>query len=186
MRTSQVIILTILSGLLLSASCKKHVIKPADQLSLLPLATQTGARTIGCLVNGQAFVPKDRSIIEGPDMQCNYILLNGGYYFTLSFSNDNSGQVKGLGIRTDSLAIAQGQNYKLVSHAVGNADGIYFLIGPENRDYVTNPSVTGVLTITKLDPVMQIVSGTFYFKAINAPGDTVNVTDGRFDMPYTR
>ncbi|MDB5131718.1 MAG: hypothetical protein JWR02_1467 [Mucilaginibacter sp.] len=186
MKTSRIITIAILSGLLLSASCKKHVVQPVNQLSLLPPATQTGARTFGCLVNGKAFVPENRSIIEGPDMQCNYILLNGGYYFTLALSNNDNGLVKGMWVKTDSLAIAQGQTYKLITYAMGDADASYYLLGNDNRSYITNTTVSGVLTITKLDPATQIVSGTFYFKAVNAPGDTVSVTDGRFDMPYTR
>jgi hypothetical protein len=185
MKAFPIITITILSGFLLSASCKKHAVQPVNQLSLLPPATQTGAGTFGCLVNGVAFVPKNRSIIEGPHLQCNYIFLNGGYYFTLALGNNDNGLGKGIGIRTDSLAIAQGQAYKLKTYAMGNADASYFLVGKDNRNYVTNDVVSGVLTITKLDPAMQIVSGTFYFKAINAPGDTVSVTSGRFDMPYT-
>jgi hypothetical protein len=186
MKAFTIISITVLSSLLLSASCKKHAVQPVNQLSLLPAATQTGAHTIGCLVNGQAFVPKNASIIQGPDIQCNYILLNGGYYFTLGFGNNDNGLVKGLRIGTDSLAIAQGQTYGLTTNTIGNANGEYFLLGTYNKDYLTNNILGGNLTITKLDPVTQIVSGTFYFKAINAPGDTVSVTDGRFDMPYTR
>jgi hypothetical protein len=186
MKLIRSIALPVLSLIILSSSCKKHVIKPVDQLSLLPPATQTGARTFGCLVNGQAFVPKDRSIIEGPLLQCNYIFLNGGYYFLLALVNSNNGLVQGVRVATDSLAIAQGQSYKFAIYRKGNADAAYNLTGTQNRSYVTNTTVSGYLTITKLDPIMQIVSGTFYFKGINAPGDTVNVTDGRFDMPYTR
>jgi len=185
MKISRIITLILLSGSLFFSSCKKHVVKPVDQLSLLPPATQTGAGTFGCLVNGQAFIPKDRSIIEGPLLQCNYILLNGGYYFQLVLVNSVNGLVTGMRVGTDSLAIAQGQNYHLITSGMGNADAAYNLTGTENRSYVTSSSVSGILTITKLDPVNQIVSGTFYFKAINAPGDTVNVTNGRFDMPYT-
>jgi hypothetical protein len=162
------------------------VIQPADQLSLLPPATQTGARTFGCLVNGQAFVPKNQSIIEGPLLQCNYIFLNGGYYFTVSLVNSSNGLAQGMRVATDSLAIAQGQSYKFSIYGNGNADAAYNLNGTENRSYKTTEATSGFLTITKLDPIMQIVSGTFYFKAVNAPGDTVRVTDGRFDMLYTR
>jgi hypothetical protein len=100
MKIPGIITLTILSALLLSASCKKHVVKPADQLSLLPPATQTGARTFGCLVNGLAFVPKNQSIIEGPDMQCNYIFLNGGYYFLVGIVNSHNGLAQGTVIKS--------------------------------------------------------------------------------------
>jgi hypothetical protein len=47
--------------------------------------------------------------------------------------------------------------------------------------------ITGQLTITHFDKQKQIVSGTFYFDAVETTkGDTVNVTDGRFDKNYTQ
>ena len=53
--------------------------------------------------------------------------------------------------------------------------------------YWTDSIITGQLTITHFDQQKQIVSGTFYFDAVEATsGDTVHVTDGRFDMNYTQ
>src|SRR5471030_2994923 len=100
------IILPIFSLIILSSSCKKHVIQPADQLSLLPAATQTGANTFGCLVNGQVFVPKNRSFLVGPIMQCNYIYTSGGYYFEVSGGNNNSSWYPvAIFVQTDSLTV---------------------------------------------------------------------------------
>lgn len=44
----------------------------------------------------------------------------------------------------------------------------------------------GILTVKKLDTINQIISGTFWFTAVNSNGDTVKITDGRFDVYYTR
>jgi len=174
---------------LLFYSCKKHVIQPQDQLSLLPPATQTGANTFGCLVNGQAFLPGG-SIFAGPHLQCNYIYTAGGFYFTVSGSNkDSKGTITDITVRTDSLAVSDGQIIKLTNYNVpGKADGDYSIInsvGQVNM-YATNDVVTGQLKISRLDDSKQIVSGTFYFNAINTAGDTVKITDGRFDMLYTK
>ena len=188
MKTSRIITLTVLSGLLLSAACKKHVIKPVDQLSLLPPATQTGANTFGCLVNGQAFVPGG-SVFSGAHFQCNYIYTANGFHLTVAADNenDNNTQLKGVIVGTDSLAIVQGQTLVFKTFAPGNADASYTIYPTIGQiRYVTNNTVSGELTITKLDSVKQIVSGTFYFNAINIAGETVSVTDGRFDMQYTR
>jgi len=189
MKTLHSILLILLSFTLLSSSCKKHVIQPVNQLSLLPPATQTGANTFGCLVNGQAFVPKNRSILQGPILQCNYIYTTGGYHLTVAGGNKNSdGSITDIVVGTDSLAVAQGETLTFKTFVTGNAQASYTLFyytGGEN-DYETNNTVYGQLTITKLDPVKQIVSGTFYFNAVNSAGDTVKITDGRFDMPYTR
>jgi hypothetical protein len=174
---------------LFSFSCRKHIIPPVDQLSLLPTATQTGANTFGCLVNGQAFVPKNQNILEGPDLQCNYIYTAGGYHLTVAGGNKNrDGSITDIVVGTDSLAIAEGEILTLKTFVSGNAEASYtlfFYSGGEN-DYETNNIVTGQLTITRLNTVKQIVSGTFYFNAVNRTGDTVKITNGRFDMPYTR
>ncbi|GAB2858733.1 Riean_0653 family protein [Hymenobacter ruber] len=45
----------LLAALLGLSQCKK---KDPDPASQLPPATQTGANTFGCLVNGQAYTPK--------------------------------------------------------------------------------------------------------------------------------
>jgi len=188
MKTLYPILLIVFSFTLLSSSCKKHVIQPVNQLSLLPPATQTGANTFGCLINGQAFVPKNQNILEGPNLQCNYIYTAGGYYFSASGSNKNSnGTLTSVIVETDSLAIAQGQTLTFRTSASGNANAACALFPNYTIvQYFTSNSVTGELTISKLDPAKQIVSGTFYFNAVSSTGDTVKITDGRFDMPYTR
>lgn len=190
MKASQITLLAFLSGLLLSASCKKHVVPPVDQLSLLPPATQTGARTFGCLVNGRAFVPKNRSFLEGPIMQCNYIYTSGGFYFDVSGGNDNSnGTPVSILIQTDSLAIKEGQTLPLTGYATaGEASGTYITSASSVSPLLyfhTNSNVGGQVSITHMDTIKQIVSGTFYFTAVTN-GDTVKITNGRFDMPYTR
>jgi hypothetical protein len=180
-------VLLIFSFILLSGSCKKNVITPQEELSKLPPATQTGANTFGCLVNGHALVPGG-SLFSGAHTQCNYIFTAGGYHLTIEGDADNNSQIKQILIETDSLAVTQGQSLTFKAYASGNADAFYDLItstGSQNK-YRTTNTISGQLTITKLDPIKQIVSGTFYFKAINISGDTVKVTDGRFDMLYTR
>jgi hypothetical protein len=141
------------------------------------------------LIDGKAFVPKNRSILQGPLIQCNYIYTAGGYNFTVGGSNEDNNIVKDVIIRTDALAIAEGQSIKLTSYnVVGKADGDYTIINAPSYlyYYYTNETLTGQLTITKLDPVKQIVSGTFYFNVLNITGDTVKITNGRFDMLYTK
>ena len=60
------IALLVLSFILLSSSCKKQIVQPVNELSLLPAATQTGAGTFGCLLNGVAFVPKKPDFLRNP------------------------------------------------------------------------------------------------------------------------
>ena len=162
--------------IVLSSSCKKHVVKPVDLLSQLPPATQTGARTFGCLINGQKFVPENIAFLEGRKLQCNYIYTKGGYYLTIGGSNKNKdGSITGIILETDSLSTSEGQILSLTKYATaGMAYGSYNVFSyPAIPFYHTNLERTGQLTITHLDTVKQIVSGTFYFTAVNSLNDTV-------------
>lgn len=63
--------------------------------------------------------------------------------------------------------------------------GEYFIIS-FNGDvkYTTTNVSIGELKITKLDTQQKIISGTFWYDAINASGEKVEVREGRFDMRY--
>ena len=117
-------------------------------------------------------------------MNCNYIYTNGGYYFNVSGGNNNSdGNPVAILVQTDSLSISEGQTIKLTEVISGNAFGEYYI---DNPPYYTNNTLTGELNITRFDSIKQIVSGSFYFNVLDNTGDTVKITNGRFDMPYTR
>lgn len=70
----------------------------------------------------------------------------------------------------------------------GKAYGDYgiYKTGVNPVHYITNKLYTGELNIEKLDSVQQIIYGTFWFNGVNDKGDTVKVTDGRFDMHYVK
>jgi uncharacterized protein DUF6252 len=184
--------LTFLFFILFSfASCRKH--KPINPVDQLPAATQTGANTFGCLINGQVFLPKGPSL--SPILQCAYQYLNTdyskGYFFQLSAGNkNNSSDVFGIGIFTDSLAIKEGV-YTLAENQKGNAYGLYSRFQEQGNVVkstilYTKSNLPGQVIITKLDEINQIVSGSFWFSVINDSGDTLKITDGRFDMQFTK
>lgn len=50
--------------------------------------------------------------------------------------------------------------------------------------FETTNTVTGELKITKLNTQQRIISGTFWYDAINPKGDIVKIREGRFDMHY--
>lgn len=171
------------------SSCKKKQEEiPKTELEKLPPATQVGANTFGALVNGQAFMPYSKALFAST-YQCNYIFTNGGYYFTVGASNDNNYEyLTNIMLGTTKLPIAEGQIFKFNNYNEdGKAFGTYSIIySVTTNEYKTNNIVNGQLYISKLDQTKQIVSGTFFYKAINIKGDTVKVTDGRFDMKYTQ
>ncbi len=64
---------------------------------------------------------------------------------------------------------------------------LYSKYKPGSADYITNSKFNGSINITRLDRVNKIVAGTFEFTAeyMNGSGETVKVTDGRFDINWS-
>lgn len=173
--------------LLTSSHCKKN--RPSNPIDQLPPETQTGANTFGCLVNGQVFKPGGAQL-SGGSLSCNYQYLNGGFYFTLSAVKQPGGSSTqtSVSLFTDSLKINEGEKLILINRAKGKPYGQYLGTGTNINDWLHETSVnsTGELWIKKLDPVNQIVSGTFWFDAVNANGQKVEIREGRFDVRYTQ
>lgn len=181
--------------ILISFQCRKHKSNPPTELSKLPPETQTGAQTFGCLVNGKAFLPKGPSLNPILLSYYEYIYPNSpqGYVFQVAANDKSKGDnLFSIAVGGDSIKIATvPQIIDLRSSSRGNGTGMYYksifngTISSVNR-YITNDVVGGQLTITRFDSANQIVAGTFWFNAIAENRDTVKITNGRFDMHYTR
>ncbi|MDP1763189.1 MAG: DUF6252 family protein [Sediminibacterium sp.] len=180
------------SFVLLSSSCRKN--KPVNPIDQLPPETQTGANTFGCLVDGEVFKPGGAQL-SGGSLGCNYQFLgtgaNGGYYFRLSGVKGSGNNQTAVGLFTDSLKIQEGVKYLLDSSEKGKAYSHYSNLanGSSQNEWFYKTKKTnfgGELWIKKLDTVNQIVSGTFWFDAVNANGQKVQIREGRFDVRYTR
>lgn len=178
-------LLLLLLAILLSFQCRKN--KNGDPADQLPPETQTGAGTFGCMVNGKLFQPKG-SPFGGPVLSCAYQYIDGGYYFQLKARQDVENGLLSIGIFTDSLAISQGKTIRLFEQFnSGKAYALHgrYISGTPGNLYSTGSSGTGELHITKFDETARIVSGTFWFDAVNENGEKVEVRQGRFDVQYT-
>jgi hypothetical protein len=171
-----------LSVLLLGQlSCKK------DSGDQLPAATQTGAQTLGAMVNGQVFVAKNGSAEAGGGG----IAIEAVYNPAANQSNPlqcSAYNLQAVGrpgiLFTSTIPLQQGQTYNLqvVGSPTSNAGSLtasYFYKG--DYYYIVAP-LTGQLTIIRLDLTAKIFSGSFAFQAANSRGEQVTVTDGRFDL----
>ena len=175
---------------LTSIQCRKN--KPANPVDQLPPATQIGANTFGCLVDGKVFMPKGLGL--SPTLTCYYQYIYypspTGYVFQIKAKNTNSPSIfQSINILVDSLKLIDGKTYILEESIKGHSRGNYVKSRTDNtsyENYLTFHPNSGQLIITKFDEINQIVSGTFWFNAVNSNGDTVRVTDGRFDMRYTK
>lgn len=153
---------------------------PVTELSKLPPATQTGANKVGCLLDGKAFLPGNYN----NSTNCFYQLVDGKYYFVMTFNHkDSNFNLSSLIIGTEAKQISQNQNYDLLEQIPGNTYAGYSFnaLNPTT----TTHTHTGKLTITKLDPVNQIVSGTFWYDILDHEGKLHQIRDGRFDFKYT-
>ncbi|RYE58268.1 MAG: hypothetical protein EOP48_03885 [Sphingobacteriales bacterium] len=148
---------------------------PIDQL---PPVTQVGANKVGCLIDGEVFLPDSRP----NSTNCFYQLVDGEYYFALALSKrDSFNNLIALNLGTNSKQIAQGEQYQLLEYISGNASAAYIFNLTES---FTNNINTGNLTITRLTD--QFVSGTFWFDVEDSNGVVHRVREGRFDMQYTQ
>ena len=170
------ILLLLLTTFTLSC-CNNDDDKPQNPIGQLPPATQTGANTFGCLINGEPFVVSNTSnqtaIYQGGG------LLIGGQ----KSINNNFSQVSIFISETNiGEIISENNSYILNSNSVPKGE---YYIENQNCFYFTSSNYSGSITITKLDNINFIVSGTFEFKSIsdNCEG-IINITNGRFDLQY--
>ncbi len=182
------ILLLTLFTMLTAGSCKKECTDPICQL---PPATQTGANTMGCLINGKPWLPDTRDNGSMPQLMPIYIgtyniktQLYGEFY--RQYKGDNQAvrifikNFVGVGIyimdSTSNIIGGPGTTGVLRNHFNFSENNL-------RKEYLTNEIYQGNVTISRFDEIQRIVSGTFSFKAqnLNGTGDTVVISNGRFD-----
>lgn len=164
--------------LIVLTSCEDGFIARKESL---PPITQTGANTVGCLVNGKVFLPHQRGINAA--VNCFYQYSDGNYYFTLAFGDTREG-IEDVNIFVAKTTLVAGQKYELnqgYGTEIGGGAEYYFDL---NNKYNTNKMNKGELKITRIDVKESIISGTFWFDAVNAKGEKVEIREGRFDWNY--
>ena len=165
---------------LLLAACKK------DEMKLLPDATQTGANTMGVIVNDKAWEANGGTGFQPAKP------VDGGYLAPTSFDKSRhnviveSTRKNGTGFQIYLRDVSKPGEYLLstTTNLFGGElrqpqnYGAYYIPG---KLYMTTSRYTGKVIITRADTVNKIVSGIFAFKAEHGK-DTVTITNGRFDV----
>ena len=172
-------LLVLVTGLLLGT---------CSQQEPLPKDTQTGQNTLGCLINGKAYIPDGGKPFSGIKP------VNGGF---LQMYNPIR---LGINVRCysqDKQRLTLYLNdYKLGKHPLNRNPGtipaaLYATLdandyglyeSSEGDAHATSSVHTGYINLTKADTTTGIVSGTFEFQAATLDGKTVYVTNGRFDV----
>jgi hypothetical protein len=175
-------------------SCKKDEPKPEDAL---PPATQTGANTFGCLIDGKPWIPNGGgwfSLIDPiyayysipidsrADKKDKYNIYIGLYsnrqdigtnmeiYVTNVFQKGKYDLASNIDLR---------DNYP-ESYAYYEVESMY---PNQERFYITTSQVIGHVNFTVADTITSKFAGTFEFDAIDKnSGKIIKITNGRFDI----
>lgn len=167
-------------------SCKSDddSTNPIDQL---PPATQTGANTFGCLINGEPFNTRGAPFgppSKGASYQYVYDFTNQSSYYNFQVYGNNRETTIGVSINIifSNYEDLQVGSYLLSIESAENIWGMgsYLKSGDV---YDTSYLNTGYINIAYLDYENRIVSGTFEFN-VDVNGDVYHVTDGRFDFNF--
>jgi hypothetical protein len=162
------------SFILLASQCKndddnKTPLAPIDQL---PPPTQEGKYTFGCLVNGEAWIPRTTT-----DMVAIY------QQGVLSIGADVDSKEESIIFVIRDTSIITDKIYTLNDPPITEAK-FYSVEGTVWCDYNSDDTINGYITLSRFDKINYIISGQFKFTTVNSDCDTIRVTDGRFDMKY--
>ena len=169
MKTLKKISFTLLV-LLFTISCKKDD---------LPKATQEGKNMMAAKIDGKTWIKTAcwSCIGAGSGLSASY----GNNFFSTRgeqfINKDNNNSVIGIFLVGNKL-----DEY----FANGGTNFIEFNDYAHNKFYITTKLSTGTITVTKLDFLKKIISGTFNGKVENKndSNDIVSITDGRFDVTF--
>ena len=162
-------------------ACKKDKTETTE-LSKLPAATQTGANTFGCLVNGKAWVAQrnDCSIFCPLSLKVMYDGNNGGNLSITGFNiNINEGIDQGIIIGLDSTDFKS--NFIFNASTANNIGFTYINNSIYTRSWDSLIVCTGSVKLTSYNFQTGIISGTFDFSLTKPNSPTIIVTNGRFD-----
>jgi hypothetical protein len=163
----------------MGVQCKEDDDSYAKELAKLPPYTKKGYNTFGCLINGKAFPQSS----EGYHQKQVYYY-NGELHINYSTMFNSFDANEAITVRTNKIhkegaftiePILGEDQFTVIT---GGDDGFYSTIlfqSPIER--------RAAITITRLDSINHIISGTFSFKARSIQSDKeVSVEHGRFDI----
>ena len=182
MKTYHSLFLILIASLTMIASCKKENTLEVE-LAKLPPATQTGANTFGCLINGKVFIPKGYNGTGTPNPKITYnIGVNGLPVFSIEAKRmTNNHEFEG-GVLISFQNIKDTAQYVYPKNFNFSVGWPTLLNSCGTVAFDSTILKMGEAFFTRYDPVNRIFSGTFHCKFKTLTCDTVFITDGRFDF----
>jgi hypothetical protein len=180
--------LIFLALILLSlTACKKdkHINgtgTPPPQQQQLPPITTEGKNTFGCLVNGNVWLP------EVTPYQMFVYPLTSSYNPNIGLDVKATKNIDNQIYEGTSLQIINLDDtgvFILDSNLPIGSYGVYYDLS-KGCNYTTDSIQIGTVEILKLDTSNKIIAGTFEMKLWKNGCDTINITEGRFDVKYAQ
>ena len=165
-------------ALVLLTQCSKCKDDPAP-IAQLPPATQTGANTLGCLVNGQPWTPQGNS--GSSNFSIVYDQALGASFDLQAYRYQQVPTDNYQNLIMDGSRLRGPKTYDLRDSLDTRVSWYNRLTGCYLNSRDSGTYCKGTLAITKLDLQAGIIAGTFSFTLAKPGCDTVRVTDGRFD-----
>lgn len=168
-----------ISIVFLLASCDLLFEGPQTELEKLPPVSQSGDWNFGCLVNGKANVVNNSMLMRAETRENQFL-------FTFTKTEDNrvwSDEISTIGFElTEPLSIDV--PYSLAFDSLFKAKYTEYEKGDPICVYNHQQVYSGEITFSRIDRTEYIVAGTFNFSAENDSCQTLEVTEGRFDIHY--
>ena len=160
--------------LTLLPACEKE---PLDTLDELVPATQEGANTLGCLIDGEVFYNRGGGF-GAQDISATLATIPYERIGVVGKDLSNSDMPKS--IRVEIRDIKEGiSSHQLSVRAYSEGRGT------TRNDYVIDIRQPSNVTVDHLDIIQRIISGTFNFTVVDTlTQDRKVITDGRFDVRY--
>jgi hypothetical protein len=184
MKTKQLLLpILLLAFIMLTANCCEK----DDEPSQLPPITQTGEETFGCMINGELWLP--HGSFPSPATWVKLSVESTKLPYRFWQIETEQGAASSTGFHITENIMKEG-TIPLLDKSTENKDSVIYAwhysktigVEPGKNLFEVESIESGELTITKLDTINRIISGTFYFDAYNPDGLKVEVREGRFDL----
>ena len=148
--------------------------QPLTELQKLPNATQTGQNTLGCLINGKAYVAASTVDVIAI-YQLGVLQLGSDSFDPYQSVGFHLYEKNNVPLSTLTYALNNPPSYGASSYRLSGGN-----LGP----LCTTWAYSGSVTFTKIDRTKFIISGTFEFNSASPGCDTLKISNGRFDISY--
>lgn len=176
------------AGIALMGICLTLLLAACDEK--LPEPTTKGANTFACKVNGESWIPDAGGSFMGKKLVLTHTyLFKPKRMFVLYATRRTKKENTTISLALKDVRSAGTQYFAFDTNPYPGElhyknHAVYIEYEPGTADYVTNSRYTGSINFTRVDTINHIISGTFEFTAENTDGsgETIKVTDGRFDI----